>query len=232
MMSEEKSSRNEFTPPLGHKALTPFYDTAVAIFTREGAWRAHLVEVLAPQPGDVILDIGCGTGSLAHFIHRASPAATYLGLDPDEAAVNIAKERSSKAALPAQFIVRFFDGSETVDGEPPNKILTSLVLHQTPLEEKRRIIKRAYDLLPQGGVFIIADYGAQRSALMRFVFRWTVQALDGVADTQPNADGILPEILSETGFASVTETAAFTTPSGSISVLRALKNASHKGSSA
>lgn len=224
MTSERSETKHQFTPPLGYRVLTPLYNFAIATFTREGAWRTYLVQTLAPQSNDLILDIGCGTGRLAHHIHRVSAEATYLGLDPDQAATDIAKRHAQRAALPARFVTRFFDGSEQIDGRPPNKIILSLVLHQTAIQEKRRIIAQAYKLLPQSGMLFIADYGEQRTALMRFLFRWTVQALDGVSDTQPNADGILPELLTETGFASVTETATFATTTGSISILRAQKN--------
>jgi hypothetical protein len=49
----------------------------------------------------------------------------------------------------------------------------------------------------------------------------TVQMLDGVGDTQPNADGVLPEIMKEVGFATVEEVAIIRTMTGSISLYRA-----------
>ncbi len=223
MTAQGTSSKGAFTPALGFNALTPVYDLAIAIFTRERIWRTRLIDAIDPNPNDLILDIGCGTGSLAHFIDQACSSASYLGLDPDEQAVNIAKKRAQQKSIAARFVTGFFDGSETVEGNRPNKIVTSLVLHQTPLPEKRRIIKQAYDLLPVGGVLIIADYGEQKTALMRFLFRWTVQALDGLDDTQPNADGVLPDLLKDTGYTDISQTATVPTPSGSISVLHASK---------
>src|SRR5690349_17214831 len=51
-----------FTPALGRLAPVRFYD-AVAALTRERLWRALVVAHVAPRPGDVIVDVGCGTGS-------------------------------------------------------------------------------------------------------------------------------------------------------------------------
>jgi ubiquinone/menaquinone biosynthesis C-methylase UbiE len=213
-----------YTPPLGFDALTPLYDAAIAAFTRERKWRARIVACLAPQTGDRILDIGSGTGRLAEAIHCEEPKARYLGVDPDKTAAAIACKRARKTGSAARFCVRFFDGTEKIDNMPPNKIVTSLVLHQTPLAEKRRIIQCAHDALPKGGAFVLADYGLQNTPLMRFLFRWTVQALDGVENTQPNADGVLSELLNEAGFHCKTETQVVPTPTGAISIFLATKS--------
>lgn len=223
MNTQGRDREDVHTPPLGFSALTPVYDAAIATFTRERVWRARLVEELSPQPGDTILDIGSGTGRLAEAIHFAQPRADYLGVDPDERAIAIARRRVARVGSSAHFDVQYFSGDEKIGIMQPNKIVSSLVLHQTPLSEKRRIIQTAYDALPQQGLFIVADYGAQSSRLMRFLFRWTVQTLDGLENTQPNADGILSSLLEDAGFTSSGESAVIPTVTGSISIFRALK---------
>ena len=103
------------------------------------------------------------------------------------------------------------------------KILSSLVLHQVPLVEKRATLAAAYDLLLPGGELHIADYGRQAGAVMRLLFRMTVQMVDGVADTGPQADGILPDLIAEAGFTDIVETRAFDTPTGTIRLYRAMR---------
>jgi hypothetical protein len=70
---------------------------------------------------------------------------------------------------------------------------------------------------------VIADYGPQRTTLMRLLFR-IVQLADGKEDTQPNADGAIPELMSEAGFREVREVEVVPTVSGSISVYVACKD--------
>lgn len=77
-----------------------------------------------------------------------------------------------------------------------------------------------YELLRPGGELVIADYGWQGSALMRLGFRF-VQRVDGKEDTQPNADGILPELIEQAGFSDIAETSVTRTVTGSISIYRA-----------
>jgi len=71
-----------FTPAAGRWAPTAVYDSVVAL-TRERLWRAIVVAHLAPRPGDVIVDVGCGTGSLASLIGYIEPQARLIGVDPD-----------------------------------------------------------------------------------------------------------------------------------------------------
>ncbi|MFD0888027.1 class I SAM-dependent methyltransferase, partial [Streptosporangium algeriense] len=67
-------SENTFTPALGRFAPTRFYDHVVAL-TRERLWRALAAMYVAPRPGDVIVDVGCGTGSLAVLLAHVEPGA-------------------------------------------------------------------------------------------------------------------------------------------------------------
>src|SRR3546814_15063584 len=52
-----------------------------------------------------------------------------------------------------------------------DKIVSSLVFHQCPMEIKQAIAAQMHRLLRPGGQLFIADYGEQRSPLMRLLFR-------------------------------------------------------------
>jgi hypothetical protein len=78
-----------------------------------------------------------------------------------------------------------------------------------------------YAALSEGGEIHIADYGLQRTRLMRALFRGIIQNLDGRENTEPNARGVLPDIMHTAGFRDVEETVVIPTPSGSISLYRA-----------
>jgi drug/metabolite transporter (DMT)-like permease/ubiquinone/menaquinone biosynthesis C-methylase UbiE len=210
-----------FTPALGVAVLTPLYDRVIPIFTREAAWRAALVAQIDPLPGDRILDIGCGTGSLAIQLKRREPGVAVLGLDPDPLVLARARAKAARAGLDIRFAQGFVTDASGDGFGPITKITTSLVLHQVPLKEKRRILVTARHLLGPGGTLHVADYGVQRTRLMRVLFRNLVQRVDGFADTEPNARGVLPELMRAAGFTEVEETASFATPTGSISLWRA-----------
>jgi len=59
---------------------------------------------------------------------------------------------------------------------------------------------------------------------MRKLFR-IVQKGDGYENTEPNARGVLPELMRDVGFENVEETLVVPTPTGSISLYRAKRGA-------
>ncbi|MDX2144140.1 MAG: class I SAM-dependent methyltransferase [Rhodospirillaceae bacterium] len=212
---------SDYTPALGYRWLTPLYDSAIALLTRERHWRRLLLAQAAPRAGDRILDVGCGTGTFALMLKQACPAAEVMGIDPDPEVLARARAKAAAAGADIAFVAGFVPEMPPARLNAPTKIVSSLVFHQIPLEGKRGLLRAIRALLADGGELHIADYGAQRSRLMRALFRGTVQVLDGTADTQPNADGVLPQIMRDAGFASVEETRIVPTATGSISLLKA-----------
>lgn len=213
-----------YVTALGDRRLSPFYDTTLALLTCERTWQRAFVKQIAAAPRDVILDLACGTGSLALMLKRDCPSASVYGVD---AAPDILTRAEAKAR-DADVLIHFSQGHPqdvAAIAAPirPNKIVSGLALHQLPLKAKRMAILNAFAALRPGGEFHVADYGLQASPLMRFAFR-QVQTLDGFANTQPNADGILPELMAEAGFTHIQETCAIPTPTGSISLYTARRD--------
>jgi len=206
-----------FTPALGRFAPTRFYDPVVALM-RERLWRGLLAMYVAPQPGDVIVDVGCGTGSTALLLNRVEPRARVVGVDPDPGVLTTARRKADAVGVAPEWRGGMGDALEEILGAgSASTVVSSLVLHQCPVATKRAILASMYAVLVPGGKLVIADYGLQRTGLMRLAFR-AVQLADGKEDTQPNADGVLPRLISEAGFRDVREAEIVSTISGSISV--------------
>ncbi|MDT5224371.1 MAG: hypothetical protein QOG19_1778 [Mycobacterium sp.] len=214
-------SVQSFTPAAGNPKLTKYYDTVVALMARERRWRTEAIRQLSLKPGEVVVDVGCGTGSLAVMMKRHESAARVIGVDPDPEVLAIARDKTRKAGVAVEFVRGMGDrAADLVGAGTADKTVSSLVLHQCPVPMKRAIIANMFQLLRPGGELVIADFGLQRNALMRNGFR-IVQWADGKDDTQPNADGILPELIEQAGFLDVTEVSVTPTISGSISVYHA-----------
>ena len=211
-------AHRDFVPALGKSGSLDRYDAAIALMTREKRWRSDLLRFAEPRPGERIVDIGCGTGTFAIALKQAARESIVLAVDPDPAVLEIARAKAEVADAEIQWFESMGDELDSIDAlQQCDKIVSSLVLHQCPMDVKEAIAAQMFRLLQPGGTLFIADYGEQRSLLMRMLFR-QIQLLDGFEYTEPNAKGCVPEILTAAGFEAVEEMRVIPTPTGSISI--------------
>ncbi|RFU41348.1 class I SAM-dependent methyltransferase [Actinomadura logoneensis] len=211
-----------FTPALGRLAPARFFDPVVAL-TRERLWRALAVMHVAPRPGELVVDVGCGTGATALMVSRAEPRARVVAVDPDESVLAIARRKAAVSGADIRWETGMGDALPGIVGEgAADAVVSTLVLHQCPMETKRAVLAAMRAVLRPGGKAVIADYGLQRTPLMRLGFR-LVQLADGVEDTRPNAEGVLPGLMAGGGFLDVREAEVVSTVTGSISVYTAVR---------
>jgi ubiquinone/menaquinone biosynthesis C-methylase UbiE len=212
-----------FVPAAGRAVFTRLYDPMVALTTRERVWRRRLVEgVVAdlPRRGGV-LDVGCGTGTLAIALAAARPDATVTGVDGDPEALAIADGKPGAArvtwapgladALPAE------DDSADV-------VVASLLFHHLDRPAKRAALREIARVLKPGGVLHIADWGRPHDPVMRGAFL-ALQVLDGFDGTRDHAAGALPAYVREAGFGDPERRLRLRTGFGSLELLRAVSPA-------
>ncbi len=197
------------------------YDFLAIVLARAPRWRRALLAQIAPREGDVIADVGCGTGTQLVKIGRSARGVTLIGIDPDPDVLLRARRKTAAARVVVGLSRGYArDAAELLRDRGVNKIVSSLVFHQVPLAEKVAGLAAMRGALVPGGELHVADYGLQRTPLMRKLFR-VVQAGDGFDNTEPNARGVLPDLMSRVGFRSVEETLVIPTPTGSVSLYRA-----------
>ena len=100
-------SSEKYIPALGFHWLTPFYDAVVGATTREGAFKQTLVNQAGVAPGQQILDLACGTGTLAIWIKQYQPQANITGVDGDPAILALASRKAQKADSPFGLTVHY-----------------------------------------------------------------------------------------------------------------------------
>jgi len=214
-------NRNEYIPALKYDWLTPLYDPLVRWTLRESTFKRHLVKQAGIDRGHRVLDLGCGTGTLALLIKSHYPKAEVFGLDADPKVLAVARAKAAKAGL----IVRLDHGMAFELPYPDasfDRVISSLLFHHLTRENKERTLKEIFRVLRQGGELHVADWGKARNWPMRVAFL-LVQMLDGFETTADNVNGLLPEMFRSAGFEEVQETIRYMTIVGTLSLYVARK---------
>jgi cystathionine gamma-synthase len=95
-------------PAAGYDWALPLYDPIVQLLGGDKA-RRILLDQAELQPGCRLLDVGCGTGTLAILSKRLYPDVGIVGIDPDPKALGRARRKASRAAVSIQFDQGFGD---------------------------------------------------------------------------------------------------------------------------
>lgn len=215
--------QERYIPALAYRWLTPLYDPVVRWTTRERTFKAALLEQAQFQPGDRVLDLACGTGTLTVAAKQLAPAAEIVGLDGDPAVLARAREKARAAGVSLRFDQGLAQQLPYGDGSV-DLVLSSLFFHHLTREGKLATLREVRRVLKPAGELHVADWGRAANPLMRALFL-IVQLLDGFETTADNVAGRLPELIREAGFAEVTERRRIATPLGTISLYAAIKAA-------
>jgi ubiquinone/menaquinone biosynthesis C-methylase UbiE len=210
-----------FIPALRFHRLTPFFDSVAAIAVRDRSIKRRVIARAAIASGEQVLDVGCGTGTLAVAAARAAPDVTVTGLDADASILHRARKRATDAGLE----IRFDVGRSTELPYPDTSfdlVLSTLFFHHLPDDEKGKTAAELLRVLRPGGRLVVGDLGRPQDPLMRVAVRGTVQLLDGVATTALNVRGELPGVLSDAGLRDVTVRDRLRTPTGTYEILNGI----------
>lgn len=101
---EPRSSMSGFVPALRFHALTPCYDMIVALKTRETAYRQQLLKGIEAARPSRLLNLGCGTRSLAIMAAARHPDCTVIGVDADPAILTTAARKAHRAGATVEFV--------------------------------------------------------------------------------------------------------------------------------
>jgi ubiquinone/menaquinone biosynthesis C-methylase UbiE len=211
-----------YVPAAGRAWLTALYDPFMALTMRERAFRPALIAaVLAhPRPA-VVLDIGCGTGTLAVQLAEADPSVRVLGIDGDEAVLAHARKKTERLAVRASERVRFSKGladALPIEDASVEVAIASLLLHHLAPAAKLRALQEAHRTLVPRGRLVVADWGRPHGPLTRAGF-FMLQLLDGFQNTREHAAGRLPSLLASAGFSDVRVIQRWRTAWGSLEIL-------------
>ena len=133
------------------------------------------------QNGDTVLDIGCGTGTLAMMMARKG--AVVKGIDISKPMLSVAWERIDESGLRER--VDLMESSivglaKHFKDESVDKIVSTLVFSELSSDERQYALAESRRILKKDGLLIIADEVRPESPLKRLLYlvvRWPVAIL-------------------------------------------------------
>ena len=146
-----------YIPAAGHDWLLPLYDPLCRLVGESGL-KGRLIELAEISPGQRVLDVGCGTGTLALLLAKAEPRAETLGIDGDPKALAIARRKASVAGTPVQFDEGLAYALPYPDASF-DRVLSSFVFHHLTREHKSGALSEILRVLKPGGTLHILDFG-------------------------------------------------------------------------
>ncbi len=151
-MSEDR----HFIPAAGHDWLLPFYDPLQTLMGGD-SYRRTMVDLAGIQPGQRLLDIGCGTGSLVVQLLKLHPNADVTGLDPDPKALARARKKADRAGLSPKLEQGFSDDLPFPDSSF-DVVFSSFMFHHLEPDEQQATLAEVRRVLKPGGSFHLVDF--------------------------------------------------------------------------
>ena len=155
---------------LFYKVMSGFYDLLDVIYFRKYATSPRKVVNESICPGDKILDLCTGTGTNAVNIAKRDKSVMVKGVDISKDMLIIAKSKAKKENLSN---TKFFQMDATnmkFKDKCFDKILLSLVLHETEEELAARMITEAIRVLKDDGEIIITEWERSSELFKKIVF--------------------------------------------------------------
>ena len=138
--------------------------------------RDRLIAELKPEPGQSVLEVGCGTGRNLIVAARRYPQATFYGFDISEKMLETARRNIAKAGLSDRIKLAIADASAfsstEMFGRKMDRVVLSYTLSMIP--PWREAIAQSLEALNDAGALYVVDFGQ-----LERLPRWAKAILSG-----------------------------------------------------
>jgi len=190
-------SRRTYIPAAGHDWFLPLYDLMTKLMGADQA-RGALLGQAELRPGQRVLDVGCGTGSLVTLLKRLYPEVDVIGLDPDPKALARARRKAERAAVSLRFD-QGFSGALEYPADSFDHVFSSYMFHHLQDGEKEKTLREIRRVLKPGGFLHLLDFGGPESGVDSSLSSF----LHSHHRLRDNSESRILKLMMEAGFAGV-----------------------------
>lgn len=133
-----------------------YTDPANTLERAQADKKAHIAAKLALRPGMRVLDIGCGWGGMALYLHEKT-GAEVLGITLSEEQLKIARERAAAAGVSDKVRFKLIDYRH-VEG-PFDRIVSVGMFEHVGQRNFRTYLEKCHSLLAADGVMLLHTIG-------------------------------------------------------------------------
>ena len=179
--------------------LAPIYDKLCAIFGLGRGFRDTTLRYAALNPGERVLDVGCGTGVLTRLAAEAvGQEGRVVGIDAAPMMIDVARKNAALKKSRAEFRVATIENLPFEDSSF-DCVLSSLMIHHLPPDLKLTGLTEVYRVLKPGGRLVAVDIYRPTNPLWWLI----VWVLYLTKFTRDHIAGRLPSYFRKAGFHQV-----------------------------
>jgi ubiquinone/menaquinone biosynthesis C-methylase UbiE len=141
------------------------YDLLISVLTlgREQAFRRRMLGPAELRSGEAVLDIGCGTGSVAILAKsQVGASGGVTGIDPSVGMITRARSKAARAGVDVAFEVGYAQSLPFPEASF-DVVLSTVMLHHMPRAGREEALSEARRVLKPGGRLFAVDFGIDKS---------------------------------------------------------------------
>lgn len=157
-MARELRQQPATTGIVLHRAW--LYDMFLKVISvgKERTFRERVLDLAGLRRGESVLDIGCGTGTLAiAATQRVGPSGKAYGVDASPEMLARARKKANKAGVEIAFKNGVVEALPFADGQF-NAVLSTVMLHHLGAKSRRECVGEVRRVLKPGGRVLIVDF--------------------------------------------------------------------------
>ena len=155
---------------LFYKVMSGFYDLLDVIYFRKYETSPRKVVFDTIGKKDNVLDLCTGTATNAIAIAKKNPNAKIVGVDLSKDMLVVAREKVNKENLANVRLYRMDATQMNFKDESFDKVLLSLVLHETDEELAKKIIKETMRVMKPDGELVVTEWERSDNFIKKILF--------------------------------------------------------------